>query len=110
VFLDVPAPVNADLPVPADVADRLAGDYKVGAFRFGFEALGLAVKDGHAALTIGGLNSGGPTLPLRYQGDGRFVSAVDSEHLMVFTTQPDGSVKLDMHYYDGVIGAVKAKS
>lgn len=110
VFLDVPAPVNADLPVPADVADRLAGDYKVGAFRFGFEALGLAVKDGHAALTIGGLNSGGPTLPLRYQGDGRFVSAVDSEHLMVFTTQPDGSVKLEMHYYDGVIGAVKAKS
>jgi hypothetical protein len=110
VFLGVPAPKIVDLPVPADLGDKLAGDYAVGAFRFGFAAMGLTVKDGHAALTIGGLGSGGPTLPLRYQGDGRFVAAADDEHLMIFSVQPDGSVKMDMHYYDGVIGATKAKS
>lgn len=110
IYLGLPEPRLVDLPVPADLGRKLEGDYEVGAFRFGFDTIGFVYKDGQLDLSFGGAASGAPLLPLRYQGDGRFVSSVDDEHVMIFTPQPDGSVRMDMHYYEGVIGATKAKS
>jgi D-alanyl-D-alanine carboxypeptidase len=111
VFLDVAPPTRVDLTVPADVGARLAGDYEVGAFRFGVDTLGFVYADAQLAMRIGGVNSGGPTLPLRYQGryqgNNRFVSAIDDEHVLVFEPQPDGAEKVLMHYYEGVIDATK---
>ncbi len=106
LYLGVAPPVRVDLPVPADLGDRLAGDYRVGVFRFGVDTLGFIFKDGHLAMRIGGVDSGGPMLPLRYQGADTFVSAIDDEHVIVFE-QHGGAVNLSMHYYEGVIGASK---
>ena len=64
-------------------------------------------KSGGASV-VGGVAAGGPGIPLRYQGDGRFVSALDAEHLFDFTARPDGSADMVMHYYEGAIGAHKA--
>jgi CubicO group peptidase (beta-lactamase class C family) len=107
VFLGLPAPRLVDLPIPADLGARLSGDYEVGAVRFGFDTLRLVHKDGQLALSVGGVTSGAPLLPLRYQGDGRFVSAVDDEHVLIFKPELDGSVDLDMLYYDGSTTATK---
>jgi D-alanyl-D-alanine carboxypeptidase len=106
VFLDLPAPRLVDLPVPADLGARLSGDYEVGAFRLGFDTLGLVYKDGQLALSVGGVNRGPPLL-LHYQDDGRFVSAMDDEHILIFKPETDGSVDLDMRYYEGSITATK---
>jgi CubicO group peptidase (beta-lactamase class C family) len=107
IYLDLPEPKLVDLPVPADLGAKLSGDYAVGAFRFGFDTLGLIYKDGQLGLSVGGVKSGAPLLPLRYQGDGRFVSAVDDEHILIFKPNADGSVDLDMRYYEGSITAAK---
>jgi CubicO group peptidase (beta-lactamase class C family) len=107
VFLGLTPPKLVDLAVPADVGNRLAGNYEVGAIRFGVDTLGFVFNDAHLAMRIGGVDSGGPTLPLRYQGDGRFVSAIDDEHVLVFEPQPGGAEKVLMHYYEGVIDATK---
>ncbi|MDR3511672.1 MAG: serine hydrolase [Caulobacteraceae bacterium] len=107
IYLGVPEPKLVDLPVPAELGRTLEGDYAVGDFRFGFDTIGFVYKDGQLNLSFGGAKSGAALLPLRYQGEGRFVSPVDDEHLMVFTTKADGSVQMDMHYYEGVIGATK---
>lgn len=106
MFLDLPAPRLVDLPVPADLGARLSGDYEVGAFRLGFDTLGLVYKDGQLALSVGGVNRGPPLL-LHYQDDGRFVSAMDDEHILIFKPETDGSVDLDMRYYEGSITATK---
>ncbi len=107
MFLDVAPPTLVDLTVPAEVGNRLAGDYEVGAFRFGVDVLGFVYADAHLAMRLGGVDSGGPTLPLRYQGNNRFVSAVDDEHGFVFEAQPAGAETVLMHYYEGVIDATK---
>ena len=107
VFLGLTPPKLVDLAVPADIGNSLAGNYEVGAIRFGVDTLGFVFADAHLAMRIGGVDSAGPTLPLRYQGDGRFVSAIDDEHVLVFETQPGGAEKVLMHYYEGVIDATK---
>ena len=107
VYLGLAPPTLVDLAVPADVGNRLAGNYEVGAIRFGVDTLGFVFNDAHLAMRIGGVDSQGPTLPLRYQGNGRFVSVIDDEHVLVFEQQPDGAQKVLMHYYEGVIDATK---
>ncbi len=106
LYLNVTPPTRLDLPVPVDLGDRLAGNYAVGVFRFGVDTLGFVFKDGRLAMRIGGVGSDGPLLPLRYQGDATFVSAIDDEHVIVFEQNRD-AINLSMHYYEGVIGASK---
>jgi len=107
VFLGLPAFKAVDEKVPADLGAALSGDYVVGNFRMGFGALGFAYEDGALAAYVGGLKSGAPPLPLRYQGDGRFVSSVDDEQRIDFTRRPDGAVDVALHMYEGVITARK---
>lgn len=108
LYLGIAPPVRVDLAVPAELGDRLAGDYDVGVFRFGVDRLGFVYKDGHLAMRIGGVDGGAPLLPLRYQGADTFLSAIDDEHALVFAPQSDGAVEVKMHYYEGLIGATKA--
>jgi len=108
VFLGLPEPKRVDLDVPAALGNTIAGDYNVGAFRFGVDTLGFVFASGRVALRLGGVESGAESLPLRYQGDATFVSAVDDEHLFVFEDGAAGATKLSMHYYEGVIDATKA--
>ncbi len=107
VFLGEPEPKLVDRPIAPPLQAKLAGDYDVGVFRFGFERLGVVFKDGKATLALGGIGGGGPRIPMRYQGANRFVSAADDEHELVFQPKADGSVELVMHYYEGAIGATK---
>jgi D-alanyl-D-alanine carboxypeptidase len=108
VFLGLPDPKRVDLDVPTSLGNTIAGDYNVGSFRFGVDTLGFAFANGRVALRLGGVESGAESLPLRYQGDATFVSAVDDEHLFVFEDGAAGATKLSMHYYEGVIDATKA--
>jgi CubicO group peptidase (beta-lactamase class C family) len=107
LFLGVPAPKLIDAALPADVAKAFEGDFAVGDFRFGFDTLGFVYKDGVLNMSIEGVKSGAPLLPLRYQGGGKFVSAIDDEHTFEFSRNADGSETVIMHYYDGAIGATK---
>lgn len=107
VFLNLPSPDLTDRPVPEALGQAVAGDYKMGKFRFGIDALGFVYKDGKVALSFGGLGSGAPLLPLKYIGDNRFVSIIDDEHLFDFKSRPDGATELVMHYYEGEMKAVR---
>jgi CubicO group peptidase (beta-lactamase class C family) len=106
--LGVAAPAIRDLPLDAD-ATKLAGDYQVGAMRFGVDVLGFVVKDGKLHLSFGGAKSGAPLLPLRYQGENRFVSMRDDENTFVFKTAADGSTTLEMTFYEGVFKATRPR-
>ena len=104
--LGVPQPVIKALPVPADLGARVSGDYRFAPYRFGPEVHGFTFKDGALSLNFGGTTSGGPVLPLLYQGAGRFVSAVDDEHNVVFKPGKRGKPgTLTMEYYGGTFRA-----
>ena len=81
----------------------------MGNFKFGFDKLGRDLQGwGPGPGDRRRARFGGPVIPLRYQGEGRFVSAVDDEHEITFKTGAGGSADLVMHYYEGVISAHKA--
>ena len=104
--LGVPQPVVKSLPVPADLGTRVSGDYYFAPYRFGPEVHGFSFKDGQLYLNFGGTKSGGPALPLLYQGAGRFVSVVDDEHNVVFKPGKRGKPStLTMQYYGGTFSA-----
>lgn len=105
--LGIPAPTIVDLKLDDAAAKAMAGDYQVGAVRFGADLLGFVFKDGALSLSFGGVASGAALLPLRYQGSGRFVSAVDDEHVFVFKPAA-GTV--EMFYYGGDFLARRAKA
>jgi D-alanyl-D-alanine carboxypeptidase len=105
-MLGVPQPVVKSLPVPADLAASVSGDYYFAPYRFGPEVHGFSFKDGQLYLNFGGTKSGGPALPLLYQGAGRFVSVVDDEHNVVFKPGKRGKpATLTMQYYGGTFSA-----
>jgi D-alanyl-D-alanine carboxypeptidase len=110
VFLGLPAFRPVDMSVPAGLGEALNGDYTVGNFRMGFERLGFLFRDGALSAYVGGLKGGAPPLPLRYQGDGRFVSSVDDEQSIDFRRAADGSVDVVLHMYEGAIAAHKPPS
>ena len=107
LFLGLPPLKPVDAPVPADLSAMLAGDYQVGSFRMGFERLGFVFKHGILNASFGGLGSGAPLLPLRYQGEGHFLSSTDDEESFDFTRRADGSVDMVLHFYEGAIRARK---
>jgi CubicO group peptidase (beta-lactamase class C family) len=105
--LGIAAPAIKDLPLD-DAARKVAGDYQVGAMRFGVDVLGFVVKDGKLNLSFGGAKSGAPLLPLRYQGDNKFVSTRDDENTFVFKPAAGGATTLEMTFYEGAFTATKA--
>ncbi len=108
LYLGLPPLTPIDAPMPAELGAALAGDYQVGAFRMGFEKLGFVFQDGVLKASFGGLGSGAPLLPLRHQGNGRFLSGMDDEVAIDFKQQPDGGVEMVLYFYEGAIRAVKA--
>jgi CubicO group peptidase (beta-lactamase class C family) len=104
--LGVKQPAIADLPLPADRAAQIAGDYNMGNIVFGFEQLGFVAQDGALYLRYGGTGSKAPLLKLRYQGGDRFVAASDDEETLQF--RPNGSfVDLTMQFYGASFAARK---
>jgi len=108
VFLGLPPLTVVDLSLPADVAQPLVGDYKVGNFKVGFDDVGLVYKAGVMNLSVGGVGSGAPLVPLRYQGDGRFISSEDDESWIDVKADADGAESLVLHFSEGAIAARKA--
>ncbi|MEI9995582.1 MAG: serine hydrolase domain-containing protein [Rhizomicrobium sp.] len=109
VMLGIPARRSADLPLTADEAKAFEGDYAL-ALHFGAAKLGFAYADGKLAVTLGGLGGGGPTIPLRYQGNGVFLSPQNSEDSFVFARRADGKSGVVMTYYDAENPGVKLDS
>ncbi|MFV3127018.1 serine hydrolase domain-containing protein [Niveispirillum sp. KHB5.9] len=108
LYLGLPPLTAVDAPVPTETGTALAGDYQVGAFRMGFEKLGFVFQDGVLKASFGGINSGAPLLPLRHQGNGRFLSSIDDEVAIDFKQRSDGGVEMVLYFYEGAIRAVKA--
>lgn len=105
-FLGIAQPVVAALPVPDKLGRQLGGDYRFAPYRFGPEVHGFTFKDGALHLNFGGVNAGGPALPLLYQGNNQFVSAIDDEHRITFKPGRNGkAATLTMDYYGGTFSA-----
>src|SRR5262249_40962185 len=77
IVLGKPTPQIADRPLAESSARRFAGDYAVTDMRFGFDRLGFSVQGGALQMVFGGVGSGVPAIPLRYQGGNTFVSSLD---------------------------------
>lgn len=86
VVLGMSAPTVLDRPLTAAKAEQFAGDYVVTDMRFGFDKLGFVVRDGTLQMFFGGTGSGAPSLALRYQGGNSFVSSLDDEERLEFST------------------------
>jgi len=107
LFLGLPPLAARDETVPADLGQAIAGDYQVGALRVGFDRIGFLYADGTLKAVFGGVKSGAPPLPLRYQGNGRFLSSANEEDSLDFTRNADGSVDVVLRAYEASIAARK---
>jgi D-alanyl-D-alanine carboxypeptidase len=107
LFLGLPPLVPRDEPVPADLGQALAGDYDLGPLRIGFDRIGFVFANGTLSAVFGGTKSGAPSLPLRYQGNGRFLSSADEEQTLDFKRNADGSVGVTLYAYEGRFAARK---
>jgi CubicO group peptidase (beta-lactamase class C family) len=95
--LDLPAPRIADLPVPDDLRRRLTGRWEIGIPGFVIE-----VVDGGNRLAVR-MPPPGCSDELRYQGQGRFVSArvPDVQYVQLTEGEPLGALTVgmgDMHW------------
>lgn len=100
VVLGIPEPSRKETPLPEALGNNYAGDYIMGPITFGFTRMGFTYQNGVLSAVFGGSKGGGPALPLKYLGDGRFVSSVDDEHTFQFS----GSGKqrrIVTHFYGG---------
>lgn len=104
--LGLPPRQSQDLALNAADAKAFEGDYALD-LHFGASKIGFAYKDGKLAVTLGGLGSGGPTIPLRYQGNGRFLSPMNDEDSFVFKPYRNGRPGVVMTYYDAENAGVK---
>lgn len=107
LFLGLPPLVPRDETVPAELGEAIAGDYEVGALRVGFDRIGFLFDNGSLKAVFGGVKSGIPPLPLRYQGNGRFLSGANEEDSLDFTRNADGSVGVVLRAYEASIVARK---
>ncbi|MES2495850.1 MAG: serine hydrolase domain-containing protein [Pseudomonadota bacterium] len=81
--LGLPQPVILDRRLPSAEAARYAGSYEIGEIRFAVAAMRFFLEDGALNVSFG--HGDAPGLPLRYQGNGVFVSRYDDEHRFRFT-------------------------
>lgn len=92
----LPQPVTVDRPLSATEAARFAGTYEIGEIRFAVSEMRFTYSGG--ALHVGFGHGDDAGLPLRYQGEGRFVSRLDDEHRFRFFRRA-GQRALAMDYY-----------
>lgn len=105
--LGLTQPRIVDVPLAAAEAAAFAGAYEVGEIRFAVDRLTFVYRDGALGVAFGEATQG-PLLPLRYQGRGAFVSAVDDEHGFRFKTS-GGRRTMAMSYYGSVFEAQAAQ-
>ncbi|WP_293864765.1 serine hydrolase domain-containing protein [Steroidobacter sp.] len=100
VVLGIAEPRRTEVPLPESLGQGFAGEYTMGPITFGFTRMGFTYKDGVLFAVFGGTASKGPSLPLRYLGDGRFISIIDDEHTFEFR-RSGGERRLVTHFYGG---------
>lgn len=100
VALGIPEPNRNKAPLTEASSHNYVGDYTLGPIAFGFTRMGFIYRDGVLSAVFGGIDSGGPALPLEYLGDGRFVSIVDDEHTFQFS-RSGRQRRLVMDFYGG---------
>jgi len=84
VVLGLPELIARDIQLSADELAQYAGDYYLEPLQFGPPVYGFIIADGKLGVSFGGVDAGGPILPLRAQGNDQFVSAMDDEWLFTF--------------------------
>jgi D-alanyl-D-alanine carboxypeptidase len=100
VVLGIAEPRRDEAPLSEALGQSYAGDYTMGPITFGFTRMGFAYKNGVLFAVFGGAGSKGPALPLKYLGDGRFISTVDDEHTFEFR-RSGSERRLVTHFYGG---------
>lgn len=107
VVLGIPEPDRSEAPLPAALGQTYAGDYTMGPITFGFTRMGFKYENGVLSAVFGGARGNGPSLPLKYLGDGRFVSTYDDEHTFQFD-RPGKQRRVVTHFYGGEFVATAA--
>lgn len=100
VVLGISEPNRNKVPLTEAVSRNYVGDYTLGPIAFGFTQMGFTYQNGVLSAVFGGVESGGPALPLVYVGEGRFVSIVDDEHVFQFS-RSGKQRRLVMDFYGG---------
>jgi D-alanyl-D-alanine carboxypeptidase len=96
--LGLAQPSIADRPLDRDATGKFSGEFELFDFFYGFDRLGFVADANRLSVRVGGIHADGPLLPLKWQGGGDFVSALDDEQRLAF--DPSGS-SLVLHYYGG---------
>lgn len=107
---DEPDPAIKNLPLEPGQVEALVGDYSTYPMIFGAPVIGIVQKEGRLALAFGGVAAADQAIPLLYQGDDKFVFAIDEEVKISFTTGDDGAASFELEIYDGMLTAHKSKS
>lgn len=100
VVLGIVEPRRDEVPLSESLGQGYAGEYTMGPITFGFTRMGFTYKNGVLFAVFGGTSSRGPSLPLRYLGDGRFISTLDDEHTFEFG-RSGSERRLVTHFYGG---------
>jgi D-alanyl-D-alanine carboxypeptidase len=96
ILFHIPPPVIQDASLSEQMAQPLLGEYEVGHLRFGFDRIAFVFKDGLMQMELGG--EGAPAIPLRYQGGRKFVSSIDDEQRVEFSSAED-SIDVTVSFY-----------
>lgn len=108
VVLGIPAPSREEKPLTEALGHDYAGDYTMGPITFGFTRMGFTYQNGVLSAVFGGLDGGGPALPLKYLGKGQFISSIDDEHTFQFS-RSGSERRLVTHFYGGEFTASAAE-
>jgi CubicO group peptidase (beta-lactamase class C family) len=98
VVLGIAEPRRDEVPLPESLGQSYAGDYTMGPITFGFTRMGFKYQNGALHAVFGGAE--GPSLPLKYLGDGKFISTMDNEHTFEFK-RAGNQRRLVTHFYGG---------
>lgn len=107
VVLGIPEPKRDEVPLTEALGHDYAGDYTMGPIAFGFTRMGFTYQNGVLFAVFGGVAGGGPSLPLKHLGDGRFISSIDDEHTFQFS-RSGTQRRVDTHFYGGEFTASAA--
>jgi len=87
IVIGLPELVAKDVQLSTDELSQYAGNYYLEPLQFGPPVYGFVVTDGKLGISFGGVDAGGPVLPLRAQGNDQFVSVLDDEWLFTFVRE-----------------------
>ena len=105
----VAQPEVLDLEVEQAELDRIQGDYHLHPFIFGPSTYGFVGQDGKLLIKFGGLETEGPALPLKSQGNGRYLLAFDDEWSFQFDDAQGQAGAFSSTARDGTFGAIRVK-